>query len=88
MSDPEFEAMLDRMAEEMAEKGEEEIPLERHVWESDRETLFGCDDHKYRCGKCGSRLTVRADQSLNSAMDEQDVQRSCVEQTLLLVSKF
>lgn len=87
MSDPEFEALLDKLTEEFESK-EDETPVERHVWESERDVVFDCDDFKYRCAKCAVRLTVRRDQSLASAMEEQGVLSNCAEQLLQEVSDF
>lgn len=87
MSDPEFEALLDKMAEEM-ESEEDDIPIEKHDWKVAREAIFGCDDSSYECGKCGTKLMVKADQSLNAAVREQGVLENCAEQTVLEVAKF
>lgn len=87
MSDPEFEALLDRLTEEF-ESQEDETPVDRHVWESEREVLFSCDDLKYRCTKCAVRLTVRMNQSIASAMEEQGVLSDCAEQLIQDVSGY
>lgn len=87
MSDPEFEALLDKMAEEM-ESEEDETPVEAHRWKVERKAMFDCDDSKYRCSKCNSRLTVRMDQSIAAAMEEQEVLRNCAEQLVQDVDAF
>lgn len=87
MSDPEFEALLDKMAEEMKSE-EDDVPVEKHDWKVARELLYGCDDSAYECGKCGVKLRVKARQSLNAAMGEQEVLTNCAEQCLLEVSRF
>lgn len=79
MSDPEFEALLDKMAEE-TESEEDDIPIEKHDWKVARETLFACDDSSYECEKCGVKLKVRANQSLNAAIREQGILENCAEQ--------
>jgi hypothetical protein len=87
MSDPEFEALLDKMAEEMGSE-EDDVPVEKHDWRVLRETLFECDDSSYECGKCGVKLLVKSSQSLNAAMREHDVLPNCAEQCLKEVSAF
>ena len=87
MSDPEFEALLDRMAEEM-ESGEDDVPIEKHDWKVARETLYECDDSSYECGKCGVKLKVKSSQSLNAAMAEHGVLPNCAEQCLVEVTRF
>lgn len=87
MSDPEFEALLDKLTEEFESK-EDETPPEKHVWESERVAEYECDDFRYRCAKCATRLTVRRDQSLASAMEEHGVLRNCAEQLLQEVEDY
>jgi uncharacterized paraquat-inducible protein A len=87
VSDPEFEALLDKMAEEM-ESEEDDVPIEKHDWKVARALLYECDDSSYECGKCGVKLRVKPRQSLNAAMEEQKVLVNCAEQCLLEVSRF
>jgi len=87
VSDPEFEALLDKMEEEMGSE-EDDVPLEKHDWKVARELLYECDDSAYECGKCGVKLRVKARQSLNAAMKEQKVLTNCAEQCLKEVSEF
>lgn len=85
--DPEFEALLDKMAEEMALE-EDDHPVDRHLWGVARRTEFSCDDSKYQCSKCQALLTVRTDQSIAEAMKEQGVIANCAEQLIKDVAAF
>ena len=87
MSDPEFEALLDRMAEEMGSE-EDDVPIEKHDWKVAREAVFECDDSSYECGKCGVKLAVKARQSLNAAMREHGVLPNCCEEAVRAVGEF
>lgn len=74
-AEDELNAFLDAM-----EEPEDETPVEKHDWQSERAVMFGCDDQKFRCSKCAVRLTVRVDQSIKDAVEEQEVNPNCAEQ--------
>ncbi len=87
MSDPEFEALLDQMEAEM-DLEEDETPVNVHRWEVMRKAMFDCDESKYQCSKCLAHLSVRSDQSIAAAMEEQDVLANCAEQLVQEVEDF
>ena len=88
VSDPEFEALLDKMAEEMEDTDIEDTPVDRHVWKVERLAQFSNDVSKYECGKCGAKLNVRPDQSIAAALQEQEVLENCAEHAVQAVTEF
>lgn len=85
--DAEFEALLDKLGEELSRE-EEEIPTNAHRWETERAAAFAGEEERFQCGKCFARLQVAQDESLNQAMSRQDINPNCAEQLLVEVDSY